>query len=131
MPRPVSEHPTELELQILKILWRKAPQLVREVRSALAAEGRRIAHTSVITTLNTMVDKGYLNRTKEGNALAFSPRVSQQSVSENVLSDVVERVFDGSAAAVMLGVLDIADVDPQELKELRKIITQKLRKPRQ
>ena len=69
MVRPASEKPTELELLFLKILWQSAPRPVREIRDALAESGRDIAHTSVITTLNTMVEKGYLNREKQGKAL--------------------------------------------------------------
>ena len=61
MPRPASEHPTDLELQILKILWDRETSLtVREIRDALAQDGRDLAHTSVITTLGTMVEKGQL-----------------------------------------------------------------------
>ena len=51
-----------MELQILKILWEESPRTVREVRDALAAQGRQLAHTSVITTLGTMVDKGQLEK---------------------------------------------------------------------
>ena len=60
MVRPPSSSPTELELLILKVLWRKSPQTVREVREALANSRRKLAHTSVITTLNVMVRKKYL-----------------------------------------------------------------------
>ena len=56
MARPNSEYPTELELQILKVLWDAEPMTVREVREALAAGGRDLAHTTVITMLGTMVD---------------------------------------------------------------------------
>jgi len=76
MSRPVSPQPTELELMILKVLWRRSPQAVSEVREALAAEDRPLAHTSVITTLNTMVRKKYLTRVKEGKA--FVARVMNQ-----------------------------------------------------
>jgi len=57
MTRPKSAHPTELELPILKILWQRLPQPVREIRQSLADGGRDLAHTSVITTLGVMVQK--------------------------------------------------------------------------
>lgn len=125
MPRRASEHPTELELEILKVLWPQAPRPVREIRLALAEQGRDLAHTTVITTLNVMVRKKYLKRTMQGNACLFEPRISRDQVSTRMLGDLVDRVFDGSAAAVMLRLFDCADVRPEDLKELRQIIKQK------
>ena len=122
MSRPAADYPTELELKILKILWHESPLPVREVRSALAEDGRDIAHTSVITTLNIMVDKRYLKRTRQKNAFWFAPRVSQPEISQRMLGDVVDRVFDGSAKAVMLSLLQTSDIDADELKELRRLI---------
>ena len=127
MARPASRHPTELELLILKILWRRSPRLARDVRTALADEGRTLAKTSVITTLNTMVDKQYLTRKKQRNSFLFSPRLDAETVSEQVLSDVVDRVFDGSTSAVLLKLFDVKTLDAQELKELRRIINRKLK----
>ena len=127
MARPRSEHPTELELQVLKILWERSPLPVREIRQALAGAGRDIAHTSVITTLNTMVGKGYLRRHMQANACLFKPRVSRQQVSRLMLRDIVNRVFDGSAAAVMVSLFDQAQLDAEELKELRSVINRKLK----
>lgn len=127
MARPRSEHPTELELMILKILWDAAPLPVRDIRQALARIGRDIAHTSVITTLNTMVGKRYLKRKQEGKAYLFSPRLARRDVCQKMLADVVERVFDGSASAVMLSLFDRTDIDPAELKELRRQIDRKLK----
>ncbi len=127
MARPASRYPTELELQILKLLWRHAPLSAREVQAGLADEQRELAKTSVITTLNTMVEKRYLNRRAKGNAYLFSPRISEAEVSERVLGDVVDRVFDGSMSAVVLKLLDVKSVDSDELKELRRIINRKLR----
>lgn len=127
MARPASRYPTELELTILKALWRESPLLARDVQSALAREGRELAKTTVITTLNTMVDKGYLRRKKRGNSFLFTPRIDAATVSERVLSDVVDRVFDGSTAAVLLKLFDVRNIDSGELKELRRMIDQKLK----
>ncbi len=127
MARPAAEQPTELELQILKILWEQSPQLVRDIRDELARLGRDIAHTSVITTLNTMAKKRIVIRKREGNAFLFSPRITREQVSRSVLGDIVNRVFDGSAKAVLLGVFEQNDIDRGELKELRKLIDQRIK----
>jgi BlaI family transcriptional regulator, penicillinase repressor len=127
MARPASKYPTELELLILKVLWRGAPVLAREVQDALAAEGRELAKTSIITTLNTMVAKRYLSRTKMGNTYLFAPKISESEVGDRVMGDVVDRVFDGSTSAVLLKLFDVKEVDADELKELRKIIDRKLK----
>lgn len=130
MARPASGYPTELELQILKILWECGTSLtVREIRDALAADGRDLAHTSVITTLGTMVEKGQLEKLDpvQGKAFRFSPLLPQEAVSKKMLGDLVDRVFDGSAEAVMLSLFDVSELDEDELKRLRKLFNQKVR----
>ncbi len=129
MARPNSEYPTELELQILKVLWAESPLTVRQVREALAADGRDLAHTTVITMLGTMVDKRQLEKLApvQGKAFRFSPLVQKQDVSRGMLGDLVERVFDGSAEAVMLSLFDVTDLDEEELARLRKMLNQKMR----
>jgi BlaI family transcriptional regulator, penicillinase repressor len=127
MARPKSDHPTELELQILKVLWQRSPLRVREVREALATAGRDLAHTSVITTLNVMVRKRYLRRTMQGNACLYEPCTSREEASQRMLGDLVDRVFDGSAKAVLLSLFDSADLSAADLKELRQIIKQRTR----
>lgn len=131
MARPVSEQPTELELQFLKFLWEESPQPVREIRDALARAGRDIAHTSVITTLNTMVKKKFLKRTKQGNAFLFSPLVSREDVSNSMLGDVVDRVFDGSAKEVLLSLFGRSELNVDELKELRQLLNKRVREQNQ
>lgn len=127
MVRPASKYPTELELQILKVLWQQSPLLARDVQATMASDGRELAKTSVITTLNTMVAKKYLTRSKQGNMYLFSPKISESEVGNRVVSDVVDRVFDGSTSAVLLKLFDVKEIDADELKELRKIIDRKLK----
>ncbi|MBN2580686.1 MAG: BlaI/MecI/CopY family transcriptional regulator [Pirellulales bacterium] len=125
MARPKSGHPTELELQILKVLWERSPLTVREVREGLAAAGRELAHTSVITTLNVMVRKQYLRSRREGKAYFYEPLVGREEASQRMLSDMVDRVFDGSAKALVLNLFDADEFDADELKDLRRLIQQK------
>jgi len=124
MPRPASKHPTELELAILKILWQDGPASVREVRDNLAGF-RKLAYTSVMTIMNIMTRKGYLKRTKKGKTFTYSPLVSKKETTRGMLSDIVERLFDGSATTAVLNLLETGEIDEKELIELRKLLDQK------
>ncbi|WP_442485079.1 BlaI/MecI/CopY family transcriptional regulator [Aeoliella sp. SH292] len=126
MARAESEYPTELELEILKVLWAESPLPVRDVRTKLESEaGRTLAHSSVITMLNIMHRKGFLRRVKDGKAFLFSPKVEKQQVTGKMAGDLVSRVFDGSPTALMLNLLETSDLDAEELAELRRLINRK------
>lgn len=126
MARPGSDYPTELELEILKILWDKSPLLVREVRARLEERANRVlSHSSVITMLNIMVRKGYLKRRKEGKSFLFIPRVEKREIVGGIMGDLMSRVFDGSASALVLNLIETADLDADEMRELRRLINRK------
>lgn len=123
MPQHASEYPTELELLILKVLWEESPLPVGDVQERLAkGHKRKLTYSTVITVLNVMVKKKYLKRVKEGKAFQYSPLVTEENVGRSMLGDIVDRVFDGSASAVMLNLLENRDMDAEELKEIRKLI---------
>ena len=125
MPRLPTPHPTQAELEILKILWRQGPATVRQVRERLA-KSRDLAHTTVITMMNIMVKKGYLRRAKDGGSYhAYHPRITEQATTSRMVKDLVDRAFDGSAIMLMLNLLERTKVDPAELKELRKTLSRK------
>lgn len=109
------------------LLWDEAPLPVRGIRKRLAEQGRDLAHTSVITTTNTMFDKGFVLRKKQANAFLFSPKVAREEVSQRMLGDVVSRVFDGSAAAVMLSLFECSDLDADEVKAMRRLFNRKVK----
>ena len=126
MPRSESEHPTELELEILKVLWGESPLPVREVRARLDEQaGRPLAHSTVVTMLNIMHRKGYVTRRKKGNAFLFSPKDQRQNVVGKMMGDLVSKAFDGSPTALVLNLLETSDLDAEELGEIRKLISRK------
>jgi predicted transcriptional regulator len=124
-----AENPTELELLILKVLWERSPLTARQIRETLAGRGRTLAHTSVITMLQRMVDKGQLDQLdpQVGKAFRFVPLLGQADVSGRMLGDLIDRAFDGSAEAVMLSLFDVSDLDNDSLKRLRRAFNQKMR----
>jgi len=131
MARPGSEYPTDLELEILKILWKDSPLPVREVRTRLEEQAQRVlTHSSVITMLNIMFRKGYLRRRKQGKAFFFSPKVERENVSGGIIGDLMARLFDGSPSAMILNLLETADLDTEELSEVRKLINRKAKEQR-
>lgn len=124
MARLPSKYPTELELEILKVLWRDGESSVRDVKQAL--EGfRKLAYTSVMTMMTIMTEKGYLKRRKKSNYYIYKPLITEKAITSGMLGDVVERLFDGSAMAAMVNLLETSDVDESELAELRKLIRRK------
>ena len=126
MARPASKYPTELELEILKILWDESPLAVRDVRERLEEHaGRSLSHSSVITILNIMHRKGFLKRRKEGKAFLFAPKAPQQEVTQHILGDLLARLFGGRPSAMMLNLLETAELDSDELSDIKKLLARK------
>ena len=110
----------------MKVLWDEAPLPVRTVRERLeSGAGRTLAHSSVITILNIMHDKGFLHRRKEGKAFLFSPQVARDDVAGGFVGDLLSRVFEGDLSAMVMNLLETAELDARELDELRKLIARK------
>ena len=84
-----------------------------------------LAHSTVITMLNIMFDKGFLKRKKDGKSFLFSPKVKKERVTGGMMGDLLSRAFDGSMSAMMLNLLETNDVDATELAEIRKLIARK------
>ena len=126
MARPSSRHPTELELEILKILWRDGPASTGHVRQGLV-DFRDLAHTSVITIMNIMLKKGYLSRAKQAGVYVYQAQIAEEAALRGMLADLVERAFNGSAAVAALNLLQRADLDTEQLKQLRELIDIRIR----
>ena len=124
MARPTSKHPTELELEILKILWRANPLTGRQVRDALV-DFRDLAYTSVMTIMGIMEDKGYVRRKKQGGRYVYSARIKQQTTTRRMLLDLVERAYEGSVMSAVVNLLETSDIQSEELEQLRELIRQK------
>ncbi len=75
--------------------------------------------------MTIMTRKGYVRRTKLGTGYIYRARVTEQKTKRRMLRDTVDRVFEGSAAAAMLNLLETNDFDASELSQIRKLIHQK------
>ncbi len=119
MARPPSRNPTELELELLQILWDHHPRVVAEIREQLCHRRGEVAYTSVAKILGIMVDKGYLSRTKTGREYAYSPLLSAEQAQSNMLEDLLSRVFGGSPSLLLNRLMSMQAVSDEELEQLR------------
>jgi predicted transcriptional regulator len=117
--------PTELELDVLKVLWRTGWANVRQVRDALAEGGRDLAYTTVMTVLSIMTRKQYLRRKKSGPAFLYYARAIRERTLGQMIQRLVHRAFDGSASAAMLHLLETSDVGPEELRQIQGLLDRK------
>ena len=81
----------------------------------------------VLSLSSLCPQKGYLSREKERVSYIYQPRITEAKTTRKMLSDLVNRVFDGSAATVVMNLLETDDIDAEELKRLRKLINHKIK----
>jgi BlaI family penicillinase repressor len=129
MARPRHKNPTPAELEVLQIIWEHGPCTVREVMNLLKPKRPR-AYTSVMSLINVMAEKGLLNQEPKGRAFIYSAKVSRDKTQSSMLSDLVNRAFDGSANALVSHLLEQAEPNSEELDEIHKTITRFTRKKR-
>jgi BlaI family transcriptional regulator, penicillinase repressor len=116
--------PTEGELELLRVLWTTGPATVRELHDALSHE-RPLGYTTVLKLLQIMTEKGLVQRTEAGRAHVYRPTVSQQETQSQLLRDLSQRLFSGSAAQLAMHALAMEPASSDELKEIRKLIDRK------
>jgi predicted transcriptional regulator len=124
MPRPATEHPTPAELEVLKALWDRGPSTVRDVLDEFRAQGRRRAYTSVMSLMNVMADKKLLRRRPQGRAYVYAARTPREATLGQMVGDLWQRAFEGSASTLVTRLLEEARPSDDELLEIRKVIAQ-------
>jgi len=113
--------PTEAELAILGVLWTRGPSTVRQVNDALSAS-RETGYTTTLKLLQIMAEKGLVTRDESDRTHVYTARGSQGETQRALVSDLVDRAFGGSAAALVLQALQSGDTSPQELAEIERLI---------
>jgi BlaI family transcriptional regulator, penicillinase repressor len=112
----------DAELEVLKALWDAGPGTVRQVLQHLHDRGRKVAYTTVLTVLSRLEQKGYVASDKSGLAYIYKPRVSRQKVVGSRLKAVVEQLYDGAAAPLVLHLMESQRFTPEEIEQLQRLI---------
>jgi len=116
-----TEHLGKLQLAIMRVLWESGEGTVAEVHHALEPS-HGLAVTTIATMLKKMEAKGVVDHRTEGRRFVYRPIVSEDAVTRSMVADLKERLFGGSAAALVSHLLQVHEVDDDELEGLRRQI---------
>jgi len=114
--------PTDAELGILRVLWSRGPSTVRQVAEAL---GREAGYTTVLKLLQIMTEKRLVVRDEAERTHVYEAAYTQDQTQRQLVTDLLDRVFDGSAAQLVLQALATNKTSPEELDEIRKLLAAK------
>jgi predicted transcriptional regulator len=114
--------PTDAELGILRVLWSRGPSTVRQVAEALGREG---GYTTVLKLLQIMTEKRLVVRDEAERTHIYEAAYTQDQTRRQLVTDLLDRVFDGSAAQLVLQALATNTTSPEELDEIRKLLAAK------
>jgi predicted transcriptional regulator len=121
MPRPASLHPTDGELEILRVLWANGPSSLSSLCEELRKD-RDVAATTAATMLRVMSDKRLVKRTGSGRGATWAAAVSQQSTERGMVRKLVDRVFDGAADRLVAHLVEGGQLSAEQLSNLQQLI---------
>jgi BlaI family penicillinase repressor len=124
LKKQILPKPTEGELELLRVLWEKGPATVRELHDEVNLQ-RTVGYTSVLKILQIMTEKGLVEREESAKAHIYRAAASQEDTQNQLLRDLSERLFAGSAAQLAMHALAMQPTSAEELEEIRTLIERK------
>jgi len=121
MARSSVPRPTDAELAILRILWERGPSTVRQVHEVLARD-RQAAYTTALKLLQIMTEKGLVERDDRDRTHVYRARLGEEQTQRQLVRDLVDRAFGGSAMKLVLQALASKRASADELRDIRKAI---------
>ena len=120
--------PTEAEMAILRALWKKHPATVREVMAALNEErDPPLAYTTVLKFMQIMTEKGLVVRDDRDRTHSYSPAVPAERTKQQMVGDLLDRVFEGSLSQLVLQALGSSKLSKAEAQEIRNLLDQQVK----
>jgi BlaI family penicillinase repressor len=121
MPKQPLPRPTDAELSILRVIWKRGPSTVRQVQSEL---GEQTGYTTVLKFMQIMTEKGLLGRDESERTHVYVAAVPEENTQRQLLGHLLERAFGGSAKKLVMQALSTKKASARELKEIRALISQ-------
>lgn len=113
--------PTDAELEILNVLWERGPSTVREVYEVLL-ESKDIGYTTVLKLMQIMSEKGLVSRDETDRRHVYEAERAQAETQRQLLSDLLDRAFNGSATQLVMQALSSKKASREELAEIRRML---------
>jgi predicted transcriptional regulator len=126
MAKKSAAKPTPAEVEILGVLFDRGPSTVREVHERFGTE-RSVGYTGVLKLLQNMHAKGLVNRSQDGQAHVYEAREPAR-MKRQLLGDLVQRVFAGSASQLVLHLLEDEKATPEEIEEIQQMLARHRRR---
>ncbi|MEX2285566.1 MAG: BlaI/MecI/CopY family transcriptional regulator [Planctomycetaceae bacterium] len=121
MARPPSSLPTDVELEILHVLWETGAATLGEVCQALQRQ-RAVAKTTVATMLAVMLEKKLVSRKRSPRGFEWKARVSRNAAADGMLAKLLNGVFDGSARRLVMHLVESGELTPADRRELGRLL---------
>src|SRR5580698_9180715 len=121
MPGTSLPRPTDAELEILRVLWDLGPSTVRDVHTALEQK-REIGYTTVLKLMQIMAAKGLVERDETARAHVYKARVAREQTQRQMVGDLLDRAFGGSAAKLMMQALSGRKASAEEIAQMRQML---------
>ena len=121
MPDTELPRPTDAELEILKVLWRRGPSTVREVFETFG-ETKQTGYTTVLKLMQIMAEKGLVRRDETERAHRYEAATAEEETQRQMVGDLLRRVFDGSAKRLVMQALSAERASAGELDEIRQLL---------
>jgi predicted transcriptional regulator len=125
-PAKLEKPLTEVELELMNIVWSLGECTVKDVQNALPKE-RDLAYTSVATFMKILEQKGALKSTKEERAHIYRPIVSQAAYQNMSLDHIQENVFGGDPSSMVMRLIDNVQLSREEIEAIRSLLNQRLK----
>ncbi len=123
MRRKLRPKPTDAELAILSVLWELGPSTVRQVHQALNQNRKaQTGYTTALKLLQIMTEKGLVKRDESQRPQVYSPRSSQEQTQRQLVTDLLNRAFGGSARQLVMQALAHKEASPEELAEIKELL---------
>ncbi len=116
-----SSQPTAVELEILRILWELGPSPVRDVHTRLN-EAKGTNYSTTVKMLSVMLIKGLVKRDEKATPLVYRAAMTRDRAAKKFLTELIEKVYDGSAMSLVLQALASGKASKQEIEEARKLL---------
>jgi len=113
--------PTDAELEILTVLWSIGPATVRDVHNVITRR-RPAQYSTVLKFMQIMAEKGLVRRDEKQRAHIYEAARPREWTQQQLAGHLLERAFNGSAKALLMGALAAQKSTKKELAELRKLL---------